>query len=271
VQLLQHIGKTRKLYKLQELVSEYGPRFDAVHASAALVRLPKVVFAGDRGAGDLTEEKRKKVSGLLEKLAEQMVALRERVFARQVANSLWACGKLAAVSPGGSAEGAGCPGLAGASCAPGTPAPAARPVGGPALAGGAALLAWPATLHGPRALTPRPAARPRRSCLKGRPAAGPGDAARAQEQRAEPHPHSGACRGGAGGGLMLPRAAALLGRHRADPWPTRRRRPHPPFLPAFLGVLHQPPPAWRCPCSMRTPLAGWLAGCAPAESCCADR
>jgi hypothetical protein len=101
VQLLQHIGRTRKLYKLEGLVSEYGARFDAVHASAALARLPKVLFAGQRTAGELSDDQRRKVSGLLERLSEQMVALRERVFARQVANSLWACAKLAQVSPGG--------------------------------------------------------------------------------------------------------------------------------------------------------------------------
>ncbi len=101
VQLLQHIGKTRKLYKLQELVSEYGDKFDAVHASAALVRLPKVAYRhGTATADDVTEETKTKVVALLEKLTVHMVAMRDRVFARQVANALWACGKLSQLSPG---------------------------------------------------------------------------------------------------------------------------------------------------------------------------
>jgi hypothetical protein len=101
VQLLQHIGKTRKLYKLQELVSTYGNKFDAVHASAALVRLPKVAYRhGTASADDLSDETKKKVVALLQKLSGHMVGMRDRMYARQVANALWACGKLAQLSPG---------------------------------------------------------------------------------------------------------------------------------------------------------------------------
>lgn len=45
VQLLQHITRAPKFKRLEHLVAQYGDKFDAVHASAALARLPKLVSA----------------------------------------------------------------------------------------------------------------------------------------------------------------------------------------------------------------------------------
>jgi hypothetical protein len=42
VQLLQHITRANHVNVLEQLVRQYGTRFDAVHVAAALVMLPKL-------------------------------------------------------------------------------------------------------------------------------------------------------------------------------------------------------------------------------------
>lgn len=90
VQLLQHIALAKKLTRLEELTTEYAAKFDAVHAAAALTRLPKLLPPA-AGAHPHSAER---VSALLTQLQGLIEPQVPRFHARQIANCVWALGKL---------------------------------------------------------------------------------------------------------------------------------------------------------------------------------
>jgi hypothetical protein len=71
VQLLQHITRARELDRLQQLVRQYGPKFDGVHVAAAMSMLPKLhqpARPGSRLSSHKLKERREKPSKLLVQL-----------------------------------------------------------------------------------------------------------------------------------------------------------------------------------------------------------
>eukprot|EP00877_Chromochloris_zofingiensis_P015086 jgi/Chrzof1/9831/Cz04g17210.t1 len=56
VQLLKHIHKAKHLPQLEELLDEFHDKFDAVHTSAAISKLPKVLDAPAGKAKDRPAE-----------------------------------------------------------------------------------------------------------------------------------------------------------------------------------------------------------------------
>jgi hypothetical protein len=71
VQLLQHITRARQLGGLEQLVQQYGPKFDGVHVAAAMSMLPKLhqpARPGSRLTGQKLKQRRQIPARLLGKL-----------------------------------------------------------------------------------------------------------------------------------------------------------------------------------------------------------
>jgi hypothetical protein len=71
VQLLQHITRARQLGRLEQLVQQYGPKFDGVHVAAAMSMLPKLhqpARPGSRLSGQKLKQRRQIPAKLLGQL-----------------------------------------------------------------------------------------------------------------------------------------------------------------------------------------------------------
>lgn len=91
VQLLQHIRRARDVRALEALVDAHGARFDAVHASAAMAALPRVLAAS--AVEQPTPEGSRRPAELLARLQAMALQNRERMQARQIANAVWSAGR----------------------------------------------------------------------------------------------------------------------------------------------------------------------------------
>lgn len=94
VQLLTAIKASRDIGRLRRLCAEYGDRFDAVHAAAALARMPKVVEARQWHNDERLAER---LSTLVPELLAKLEGFKDLLYARQISCSVWAVGRLAAV------------------------------------------------------------------------------------------------------------------------------------------------------------------------------
>ncbi|GBF98873.1 hypothetical protein Rsub_11477 [Raphidocelis subcapitata] len=93
VQLLQHITSARRLVRLESLLRDHGPKFDALHVAAAIAVVPRLLGAAVERGGGLTPEQARRPRAVLEQLQELAAAHAERLQARQIANIVWALGK----------------------------------------------------------------------------------------------------------------------------------------------------------------------------------
>jgi hypothetical protein len=78
VQLLQHIARSRDVTGLSRLVKQYGPKFDAVHVSAAVSRLPRLyapVGPGRHLNKDQRKERKQRAARLAAHLQVQRVCV----------------------------------------------------------------------------------------------------------------------------------------------------------------------------------------------------
>ncbi|KIY97996.1 hypothetical protein MNEG_9964 [Monoraphidium neglectum] len=93
VQLLQHIATAKRLNQLDALIKDYGDKFDAVHVSAALAVVPRLLGdAVERGSG-LEPGRREQPEQILTRLQEMATAQTERMQVRQISNMIWSLGK----------------------------------------------------------------------------------------------------------------------------------------------------------------------------------
>ncbi|WIA08968.1 hypothetical protein OEZ85_008383 [Tetradesmus obliquus] len=107
VQLLQHITRARELGRLEQLVKQYGPKFDGVHVAAAMSMLPKLhqpARPGSRLRGQKLRQRRQIPAKLLGQLQDMAAAQVPRLFAREVASITWALGRCRSLLPQGSSS-----------------------------------------------------------------------------------------------------------------------------------------------------------------------
>ncbi|KAF6266778.1 hypothetical protein COO60DRAFT_13571 [Scenedesmus sp. NREL 46B-D3] len=107
VQLLQHITRARELGRLEQLVKQYGPKFDGVHVAAAMSMLPKLhqpAKPGSRLSPQKVKERLVMPAKLLLQLQDMAAAQVPRMFAREVASVTWALGRCRNLLPQGSSR-----------------------------------------------------------------------------------------------------------------------------------------------------------------------